>query len=135
MRFHRWIRGAAVLAALAVFAPVSMAWPLDWPAFTREAFSAAQSEGKTIVVFVSADWCSTCRAQEPGLLEATSRPEHQGYELFLVDYDTQKDVMRELGVPVRSTILVYRGPQEVGRIVSDSSIDAIVDLFSFGLPG
>lgn len=135
MRLQSWIRTAAVLLALAVAAPASFAWPLDWPAFTRDAFTTAQQDDRTIVVFVSADWCSTCRAQEPGLLEATAREEYQDYDLFLVDYDTQRDVMRELGVPVRSTILVYRGTREVGRVVSDSSVDAILDLFWFGLPG
>lgn len=134
MKLRQVLPSFAVVLGLLFVAPVQTALAaLDWPAFTREAFAAAQEEGKSIAVIVHADWCTTCRAQEPALEEVVALPEYKDFVLFRVDYDTQKDVMAELSVPMRSTIIIYKGSDEVGRIFADNNFDSIRDLFSFGL--
>ena len=106
---------------------------LNWPSFNADAFTSAQDEGRPIVVVVHAEWCATCRSQEPSLNKVVSLPEYKDFVLFRIDFDTQKDVMAELNIPVRSTIIIYRGSREAGRLVAETSFDVIRDLFSFGL--
>ena len=134
MNMRQLLPSFAVVLGLLFVAPVYSAFAaLDWPAYTPEAFATAQAEGRTIAVIVHADWCTTCRAQEPALKGVVLLPEYKDYVLFRVDYDTQKDVMAELGVPQRSTILIFKGKEEVGRVFADNQFDVIHALFSFGL--
>ena len=129
----RFLAVALPLILLISLLPSFVLSELDWRRFTQEEFLLAQTEDRSIAVVVHAEWCSTCRAQEPALNQVRKLPEYREFEYFRVDFDTQKDVMASLGIPVRSTILIFKGKDEVGRLVAESSYDAIKDLFSFGL--
>ncbi len=122
----------SVVVGLALLVPMS-AQALNWPEFTREAFQAAQAEDKTILIVVHADWCTTCRSQEPALEALILEDQFKDVVAFRVDYDAQKDVMVELEVFNRSTIIVYRGGQEVARAYAINRIEEIRDLFWLGL--
>ncbi|MHA1157443.1 MAG: thioredoxin family protein [Alphaproteobacteria bacterium] len=98
--------------------------------FSHAAFTAAQAAGKPILVDISASWCSTCARQEAILGPLTAKPKYSGLVVFEVNYDTQKSVVRELGAQHQSTLIAFRGNQEVGRSVADtnpSSIEAMLD--------
>jgi len=114
-----------------LFIPTALA--LDWPAFNSKDFAIAQSEGKSIALVVHADWCATCRSQEMQLNRIANLPEYKDFILFRIDFDKQKEVMNDLRVPSRSTILIFRGTSEVGRIVAENRFEVLRDLFSFGL--
>ena len=124
---------AAVLGGLLVLPRVPLAWPLQWPDFTTEAFEAAERTGRPVVIAVHADWCGICRAQEPGLLEITADPRFGDYHLLNVDYDTQKAVMAMLGAPFRSTIVLRRRGAELGRVINDNRVETFRSLFELGL--
>lgn len=125
----------SVLAAAAVLA---LASPLAAPAssatqagFTEAAFNAAKAAGKPILVEVSAPWCPTCKAQKPILAELAGRPKFRDLQVFEVDFDSQKDVLRALGVRQQSTLIVFKGGKEVGRSTGDTrkeSIEALVTM-------
>lgn len=134
MKKRIWMPLFAAVLGLMMIAPIYTALAaLNWPAYTADAFAVAQDEGRTIAVVVHADWCSTCRAQEPALNEVMLMPEFAGFAYFRVDYDSQKDVMAELEVPQRSTIVIFKGKEEVGRVYAENDLNVIRDLFSFGL--
>lgn len=57
----RWRSPLALLAGLFIAAA---AWAGGKP-FDAATFEAAQKAGKPILVAIHADWCSTCRAQDP----------------------------------------------------------------------
>jgi thioredoxin 1 len=47
-----------------------------------------------------------------------------------VAYDTQKDAMRALNAPSRSTLIVFKGGKEIDRSTADTdatSIEALLD--------
>ena len=49
---------------------------------------------------------------------------------FRVDFDTQKDVMKRFGATDRSTLIMFRGKKEVGRLfgeTGDKEIKALID--------
>ncbi len=101
--------------------------------FTPAAFEAAEKAGKPILVDVSAPWCPTCKAQAPILDELVSEPKFKGLQVFSVDFDSQKDALRTLGVQKQSTLIVFKGATEVGRSVGDTSKPSIEALLAKGL--
>ncbi len=84
--------------------------------FDRPAFEAAIASGAPVLIDVSATWCGTCAAQNEVLSRLTGTPKYSAIETFVVDYDAQKDVMRDFGVAQRSTLIVFKGGREVGRL-------------------
>ncbi len=49
---------------------------------------------------------------------------------FRVDFDTQKDVMKRFGATDRSTLIMFRGNKEVGRLygmTGDKDIQGLLD--------
>lgn len=90
-------------------------------AYSPQKFAAAQESGKTIVVDVHADWCPTCKAQAP-ILRAIAQDERSAEVVFLrVDYDKDKAFLRDHRIPRQSTILVFKGKQEVGRSIAETN--------------
>jgi thioredoxin-like negative regulator of GroEL len=121
--------GSAALLPLAA----SSAMAAERAAFDRAAFDAAVAAGGPVLVDVYAPWCSTCRAQSKALDGLFKTPGYAAYQVFVVDYDSEKDVMRSLGASQRSTLIVFAGGSEKGRIVGDTSPAAIETLLQAGL--
>ncbi len=94
-------------------------------AFDSATFDALQKEGKSVLVSVHADWCPTCKAQEPIVSELLKTPALQGITALRVDFDKQKDVVKSFKVQYQSTLIVFKGGKEVGRSTGDTKKDAI----------
>ena len=45
-----------------------------------------------------------------------------------VNYDTQKDIMKQFGARERSTLIMFKGAKEVGRVVGETDEKAIQTL-------
>lgn len=97
-------------------------------AFTPAAFEAAQKDGKSILIFVHAPWCPTCRVQEPIVLKLLSEPKYKGIVLFNVDFDSQKDVLRRFNTSKQSTLIGFKGGKETKRSSGDTESMNIEDL-------
>ena len=105
------------LAALSVLCIASRpAWARSQP-FSGEAFEAAQVRDLPILIDVSASWCPTCRTQKPILARFLAEPRFSQMVAFEVDYDRQKPVVRQFGVRMQSTLIVFRGGAERDRSV------------------
>ncbi len=118
----------AFLAAAATGA--SRASAAERVPFDRSAFDAAVKAGGPVLVDVSATWCVTCHAQEAVLDRLMKSSPYSAFETFVVDYDTEKDIMRTFGVQQRSTLIVYKGGAEVGRLTGDTGADVIEALLA-----
>lgn len=121
------IRGAllAVLATL-MFAPLAIAGEIaPWDA---SRFTALQAEGRPVVVHVTAPWCPTCRAQHPILSELAAAPDNAELVVFEVDFDSQKDVLRQFNVRQQSTLIAFDGAEERARAVGITDRAAIAAL-------
>jgi len=98
-------------------------------AFDPVAFDEAVAAGGPVLIDVYAPWCTTCRAQSAVLDDLFARPAFSGFQVFVIDYDSQKDLMRAFGVQQRSTLIAFSGGMEVGRVVGDTraaSIEALL---------
>ena len=62
-------------------------------------------------------------------------PEYRAITVMRVDWDTHRDsdVVRELAVRRRSTLVMFSGGREVGRVVAQTSRGAIEALFEAAL--
>jgi thioredoxin 1 len=101
--------------------------------FTTQAFRAAQDAGKPILVEIHADWCPTCKAQVPILSEFTAQPKFKDLVVLRVDFDDQKDEVRNFGARLQSTLIVFKGATEVGRSVGDTNRKTIAALLDKAL--
>jgi thiol-disulfide isomerase/thioredoxin len=117
--------GAFLLSGLAIAAEKS--------SFTTAAFEAAQKAGKPILIDIAASWCPTCKAQAPILEELAAEPRFKDLQIFTVDFDTEKSVLREFRAQVQSTLIVFKGGQEVGRSVGDTHKGSIAALLAKSL--
>ena len=115
---HRLLLAIGILASVMVGSLPAVA--ADWKAFSQAEFSAAQEAGKPILVDITAPWCPTCRAQKPILEEITAKPEFKDLVVLVVDFDTQKDDVRALKAQRQSTLITFKGAEEMARSVSDT---------------
>ncbi|MEO0918614.1 MAG: thioredoxin family protein [Pseudomonadota bacterium] len=93
--------------------------------------------GKTVFIDFAADWCSTCRAQESKIkaLKAEN-PAYEANVLFVrVDWDDHRngELANRLNIPRRSTLVVLKGDQELGRIVAGTRTEQIKALMDTAL--
>lgn len=119
---HYWQLVMTLAAGLFAAGTLWAAAPFD-----EDGFAAAQRAGKPILVQVHADWCTTCRAQEPVIEALLKDPVYAQFVVFRVDFDRQKDVLKRLGVPFQSTLVVFKGDAEVSRSTAQVSREVIAD--------
>lgn len=84
--------------------------------YQQAAFDAARRSGEPILIFVEASWCPTCAKERPILQQLYQTPEFANLRVFDVDFDTSKPLLRQLGVPLQSTLIAYHGAKETGRV-------------------
>jgi thioredoxin-like negative regulator of GroEL len=119
-----WLDGPAVAEA-ALARKVHAATGANVSRYTPEAFAAAQAAGQPILVAIHARWCATCTAQAPIIQEIAAEGAGKNLRVLLVDFDTQKDVVRKLGATMQSTLVVFHGKQEMVRTVGDTDPESI----------
>jgi thiol:disulfide interchange protein len=124
-------RGSIIaLAALAMLGSATVSATAEKAAFTPSALQAAQAAHKSIVVHVTASWCSTCRWQKYILDDLAKEEKFKNYVFLIVDFDSQKDVVRSLRARSQSTLIVYWGKEETGRSAGDTNSASIEALLS-----
>jgi thiol-disulfide isomerase/thioredoxin len=116
------------LLALLPLALAQTAGAADFVPFTPEALAAAQKAGKPILVEVSAPWCPICKTQKPILTKLGDDPRFKNLQVFDVDFDTQKQTLRDLNARMQSTLIVFKGGTEVRRSVGETQPEWIEGL-------
>ena len=96
--------------------------------FTQSQFDSLMKDGKPVVVHVHAPWCPTCRAQDPTIAAEMKSPAYKAVTFLEVDFDTQKDVLKEFNVSTQSTILVFKQGKELGRFTGKTKEAEIEEL-------
>ena len=93
----------------------------NWITYDEAEFMMAQKKGKTIVVDVYADWCPTCRAQAPILEELRNEKQTPDVLFVKVNFDDENDFLRDNRIARQSTVLVFKGMDEVARSIAETS--------------
>lgn len=125
---------SAVTLLPALLPLAAQAAPIDYtPGMVDERLAA----GDTVFVDFKASWCSTCAAQTR-VLDAlkAANPAYEAAVTFIdVDWDTYGDdpLTLRLNIPRRSTLVVLKGGDELGRIVAGTATDEIQALMDVAL--
>lgn len=65
---------------------------VEYVSFTKAAYDQAKADGKTIFLEFYANWCPTCKAQHPALVEGIGKIESESLVAFQVNYkDSETD--------------------------------------------
>lgn len=93
--------------------------------------------GETVFLVFQTDWCTTCRAQARviGQLKADNPSYEEAITFVDVDWDehSRSDLANRLNIPRRSTLVVLKGDQELGRIVAGTATADIKRLMDIAL--
>ena len=128
-RIHRAARALAAAFVLALPLAASAAEV----AYTKAAFVKAIAAGQPVIVDFQASWCPTCKAQKPIVDALLAEPKRKGVTLFAADYDTERELKKELRVAQQSTFVVFKGGKEVSRSTGQTNRTEIAALFDKAL--
>jgi len=109
----------AAMLALSAFAGIASAGEIN--PFSQAEFDRLTQAGQPGVVDVSATWCPTCKAQKSILEKLMKQPAYKDVTLLTVDFDIEKSTVRALKVSMQSTLVGFKGAQEVARSVGDTT--------------
>ena len=121
-------RSILIASLVAAAFAVSPALAETAPAFDAKAFADAQKAGRPILIAIHASWCPTCKAQAPILSELRADPKFRNLAYFVIDFDSQKDLVNRFGAHMQSTLIAFKGEKEEGRSVGDTRRDSIYAL-------
>ena len=99
--------------------------------FSIEIFEKAKASGKTIVINSYEVWCGTCSKQTKILNQA----EKEFKDIVFLSYEQSKnkDVAQLLNIKFWTTIVVYKGSNEVTRIVGQTDKKVIYSAIQKGI--
>ena len=117
-KMHPWIT-AALLLALAGTAVA------DEVPFNQASYAKAVAAGKPVVVYLHADWCPTCRAQQPIVDRLSKEPRLKDVTIYVADFDQETALEKSLKVTQQSTFVVFRQGHEVTRSTGQTTEPAI----------
>ncbi|MBK6743183.1 MAG: thioredoxin family protein [Hydrogenophilales bacterium] len=106
---------AAALFVTLLLAVAGHVHALDIKPYSPQALNAAQQAGQRAALHFHAPWCPTCRAQE-SVFKGWQGDASVPGTLFVVDYDSARELRRHLGVRSQSTVIVYQGAKETARV-------------------
>ena len=99
--------------------------------FDAKFFQTAQSAGQAVLIEVHADWCPTCKAQAPVLEKLSKDKNYSQIVRYRVDFDTQKQLLKNFKVAYQSTLILFVGTKEVARsvgVTNEMAIRAMLDM-------
>ena len=122
-------------AAVSVALPAAALAVAGDTEYSPEVLKADLAAGKTVFVDFNATWCPTCHAQGRAIqaIRAANPAYDKAITFLNADWDTwgNGDLVKQLNIPRRSTLVVLKGNKELGRIVAETDaakIQALMDL-------
>lgn len=124
-RYMRRLFPAALLA-LALTACIAAGQDAHSKApFTPERFAALQEQNALVLLDVFATWCPTCAQQQRVLAEYRETHPEVPLHTLTIDFDDQKEFVRQFGAPRQSTLILYRGEERIWFSVAETRADVI----------
>jgi thioredoxin 1 len=94
-------------------------------AFTPERFEALQANGELVLIDVAASWCPTCAKQSKIIDAFFAEYPGTALKVLRVDFDDQKEWVKAFKAPRQSTLILYRGTEQLWFSVAETREDVI----------
>jgi len=114
-----------IAAAILLMGFASHAFALEKEPFSNARFEELQASGEVVLVDVYATWCSTCAKQKIALEKYRAANPDKKFHILEVDYDKDKDAVRQFRAPRQATLLLYKGNQQFWYSVAESRYEVI----------
>jgi thiol-disulfide isomerase/thioredoxin len=114
-----------ILSIFALSLFFSNAYALDKEPFTQTRFDALQASGAVVLIDIYAPWCPTCKQQQKVFEQFRAANPNKKFTILEVDYDKDKDVVRQFRAPRQSTLLLYRGNKQHWFAVAETRFEVI----------
>jgi thiol-disulfide isomerase/thioredoxin len=88
--------------------------------FTQERFNELRESGAVVLVDIFADWCPTCAKQQKLIQQYREENPDNDFHILEVDFDDNKQAVRELRAPRQSTILLFKGNEQYWYSVAET---------------
>jgi peroxiredoxin len=130
-RLNKWMRGAAVAAALAVTSTVgasaALAPAFSLPSRSGDTVSLTQLKGKVVMLNFWASWCGPCRQEMPLLDQMHKRYSALGFTLVGVNVDANsKDAEEWLSKTPVSFPVLFDRESKVSKLYDVSAMPSTV---------
>ena len=99
--------------------------------FSIEIFEKAKASGKTVVVNSYEIWCGTCSKQTKILNQA--KKDFKDIIFLSYEQSKNKNIAQLLGIKFWTTIVVYKGNDEVARVVGQTDKEIIYAAIQKGI--
>ena len=99
--------------------------------FSIETLEEAKASGKTIVINSYEVWCGTCTAQTKVLNQAKK----DFNDIIFLSYaqGENKEIAKKLNIKFRTTIVIYKGNNEVFRLIGQTNKETIYSAIQKGI--
>jgi thiol:disulfide interchange protein len=95
-------------------------YPTNYRDYSADELEKAKSEGKVVMLYFTANWCPTCKAQEPINVEAFKELENDEdiviFKIHILDSETTDEtekLAREYGIRLQHTFVIINPDGEV----------------------
>lgn len=103
--------------------------------YTAAVLAEAKSSGKPYLLDFYATWCTTCRAQDAMIKRLqTENAKYDAITIIRVDWDdaASRPLINANKVARRSTLILFKGENEIDRVVAKTSKSDISGLLDKG---
>lgn len=125
MRMQSLVKAFSVLVFGAVVLAAGSASAIERTPYTNDLVLQAQQTGRPYIIYVHADWCTTCQAQDRILAPLMDDPRFADLLILTVDFDTKRNLMMRYNVDDRSTFVAFHGTTELQRSWGDTTPEGI----------
>lgn len=98
--------------------------------FTEARLNQLQADNAAVLIDINATWCPTCRKQGEIIDQYLQANPESNLTVLKVDYDTQKQWVKHFNAVRQSTLVVFQGNKEMGRVIAETNKQKLFDLFA-----
>lgn len=107
----------------------STAFAGEISSFTEEKFTQLQADNAPILIDIHATWCPTCRKQGEVIDQYLQAHPESDLTVLKVDYDVQQKWVKHFKAVRQSTLVVFKGSEEKGRVIAETNKGKLFKLF------
>lgn len=108
-----------------LFAVISFSASAQKLPFSKELYQQYQQNNEVYLIDIFAKWCPTCKKQTAIISQYFKENPDSKIKVLVVDYDEQKEWVSHFRAPRQSTLLLYKGNEQLWFSVAETNKEKI----------